>query len=258
MAERIDVRGWLVAEVDPGPRLFGGADGGRLFLFHRPGSPVAWTLLQVSHRTTWDADSGRPSDGQAYVWADTYTSLAELGAGMERDWSSEAWRELVRVGAENPPHDPELRALWTPVRIDLDLEQSSVRRPDYGARGAGRGAPGWEADALALAVNRLAELGFVVLERTPTASDLFPSHLIKGWSNHVVGALKAAAHGHSIRLIVAVDGFGEIYTRSGDSTYRPGARRRYPPRPLTEREARVVEQVYERRRDALRRSEEER
>jgi hypothetical protein len=252
----MEVRGWLVAEVEARPRGFGGPDGGRLLLFR---TATNWSLLQVSYQTSWDADSDLPVDGWAYVWSETYASLAELKAGMGRGiWSSEAWWELVKAGAKNPPHDELLRRLWAPVRIDLDLERSSIYRPEYAAPGAGRQEMAWQADALVVAVDRLEELGFVVLEQTTNAIDLFPRQLITDWSNPVVGAVKAAAHGYSVRLMVAVDDAGEIYTRSGDSRFDPGAPRHYPPRPLTRREARQVEEVYRQRRaEARRQSEEE-
>src|SRR6266700_7990448 len=126
LAEHIDVRGWLVAEVEARPQGFGGPDGGHLFLFR---TATDWSLIEVSHHTKWDADSGLPVDGRAYVRSVTLNSLVELRAEMERGYSSSAWRELVRAGAEN---DAELRALWVPVRIDLALQESSVYRREYG------------------------------------------------------------------------------------------------------------------------------
>jgi hypothetical protein len=254
---RLEIKGWLVAQVEP-ERGFGETTyqhGGRLFLFR---TATDWTLLSVRTTTRWGSDD-RPEEGWATASAQAYADLEELKAGVERSGRDADWRELVRVGASTPNYDVDLMRLWAPVQIDLDLEKSSIHVRELGARGERRQQPGWEEEALALAVARLEELGFVVLEVLPDPLKLFPSRLVRGWSNRPVGALRAAAHGCSVRLLVAVDGFGEVYTRSGDSTFDPGARRRYPPRPLTEWERKRVEVAYQQRRsEQLRPLEEER
>jgi hypothetical protein len=247
--DRIDLQGWLVAEVEVRPSRFDRPDGGRLYLFRGPVPEATWSLLHVHHSIQWDGNTGMPLDGAAHVWLETYPSLPELRAGMGHGYGPDEWRELVRAGADR---DPDLRRLWLPVQIDLDLERSSVHRRDYAVHGTARGRRGWRAEALLMALERLEELGFVILTETTDASELFPRRLVERWSNAVVGAALAAINGHAVGLIVAVDGAGEIYARTADSKLDPGADRRHPPRPLTAAEARHVEDVIRDRRAAVR------
>jgi hypothetical protein len=250
MAEKwIDIEGWLVAEVETHDWETSGGrrHGGRLFLFR---SPERWTLLSVRHATGWEADEGeigeRPVNGDGTVTVSSYAAWPELKAGMDREFRSADWRDLVEAGAEN---DPELRELWAPVQIDLDLEKSTVHRPELGAHGWMRLQEGWRASALRLATSRLEELGFVVLSATTEHRKVFRRGGLGAWAgNEVVGAIVAAEHGWRAEMVVAVDGFGEVYTRTPDTSFDPGTQRRYPPRRLNEPEARRVEEVQRQRR----------
>jgi hypothetical protein len=107
-------------------------------------------------------------------------------------------------------------------------------------------------------VLRLEEIGFVVFASTTAATEIFPRRLIEHWGNPVVGAVRAAREGLMVRLVAAVDGFGEVYVRSGDHSFDPGAPRLYAPRPLTEREWKRVEEAAQLRRAEARRRQEER
>jgi hypothetical protein len=249
--QRIDLRGWLVTEIEA-DLMFSEARC-RLSLFR---TATTWSLLQMVHRTNWD-ENGQPVGGSLRAWVDTFDSLEALRAEIERSYRGTSWRELVRVGASSPNHDPDLMRLWSPVKVDLELEQSSVHVREFGARGQRRQQAGWQVEALAHAVLRLEEIGFVVFDSTTTATEIFPRRLIEQWSNPVVGAVRAAREGLMVRLVVAVDGFGEIYTRSGDHSFDPGAPRRYAPRKLTEREWKRVEEANQLRRAEARRRQEE-
>ena len=153
--------------------------------------------------------------------------------------------------------DPDLVALWAPVQIDEDLRESSVHRRELGVRGDLRQRPDWQELALELGLLRLEELDFVVLRQETDATRLFPVGLVREHSNVVVGAAVVAKHGLKARVLVAIDGAGEVFSRTGDSVFEPGHKRRYPPRPLTEREARAVEEALERQyAESLRRMEE--
>ena len=253
MPDRINVDGWLVAQIETDEGWPQGSSyyGGRLFLF-RTGRD--WTLLTVEYVTRWGEQA--PESGSARAWASTHPDLAAVKAEVQHYGRSADWRELVKAGAEN---DDELRALWTPVQIDLDLDKSSIHRRELGVHGELRRQPDWRAAALALAVARLEALGYVVLQATVEYRDVFQRGLPREWSNPVVAAVVASRYSYRADLVVAVDGFGEVYVRTVDGgAFDPGAPRRFAPRPLTEREARQVEDIYRRRRDeALRRMEEE-
>jgi hypothetical protein len=133
-----------------------------------------------------------------------------------------------------------------------------VHRRELGVGGDRRRQPGWQEVALRLGIARLEELGFVVLRRTPDATTLFPARLVREHSNVVVGAVEVAKHALKVRVLVGIDGAGEVFARTGDSVFEPGERRRYPPRPLTERESRAVEEALEERyRESRRRMEEQ-
>ena len=241
----IDIEGWQVAEVEA-YRGFGAHEyerGGPLMLFR---TAANLTLLSVRTRTRFDMNGQRVA-GEAWVRATTYASLDELKAELVRD-EVEDWRALVKSGASEPYYDPDLTALWAPVQIDRDLDGSSVYRRDLGVRAAGRQERGWREEALALAVERLEEIGFVVLRSEVDHRKVFPRGLGGEWSNPVVGAVLATRLGYRVQLVVAIDGAGEIYTRSADTNYTPGEKRRYPPRPLTERELDLAEELRRRRR----------
>jgi len=242
---RIDVRGWQVAEAEP-YRGFGGYDyqrGGRLFLFR---TATDWTLLSLRTRARYEQND-HPVQGEAWVRASTYASLDDLKSDLIQD-GTEDWRALVKSGAGEPYYDPDLMRLWAPVEIDQDLDKSSVYRRDLGARSARRQEAGWREDALGLAVARLEEIGFVVFRSEVELRKVFPRGLSGEWSNPVVGAVVAARLGYRVQLVVAIDGAGEIYTRSRDTSFTPGERRRYPPRPLTERELDLAEEIRRQRR----------
>ncbi|HSR23413.1 MAG TPA: hypothetical protein VLW53_07670, partial [Candidatus Eisenbacteria bacterium] len=89
----------------------------------------------------------------------------------------------------------------------------------------------------------LEEIGFVVLSSTDEPLTLFPRRLLRHWSNTLVGAATVAGHRHRADVVVAVDGAGEVFTRTADSTFDPGAHREHPPRPLSDREAQRVEEI---------------
>jgi len=158
--------------------------------------------------------------------------------------------------------DPDLTALWTPVRIDHELhDKASVLRRELGVHGQRRREPDWPVEALGIAVDRLEELGFVVLQVAQDYRQVFGRGLGRGWEsggNPIAGALVVAKYGYRAQLVVAVDGAGEVYVRTADGGFDPGERRRYPPRSLTKPEWRKVEEVYQRRRsEQFRRLEEE-
>ena len=245
-ADPILITGWLVADVAAHHGFSYGSHeaGGRLSLFRTASD---WTLLSVRRGTTYDAND-RPVVGHASVSAATFASLDEVRAALARD-EEEDWRRLVEVGAGNPFYDPDLMALWAPVQIDRDLERGSLFRRDLAASGSRRQDPGWREQALGLAVARLEELGFVVLGAEVDHRKVFPRGLGGEWSNPIVGAVVAARLGYQLRLVVAMDGLGEIYTRTPDTSFTPGTRRRYPPRTLTERESQRVEELRRRRRE---------
>src|SRR5215472_1671600 len=128
MAEgRINVNGWLVAEAEPDPG-FGFSryeSGGRLFLFRTASD---WTLLTLHTTAKW-GDNDRREEGSASVHAETYAVLDELKVAITRWGRNEDWRRLVKAGAERMDPDPDLTALWTPVRIDHELhDKASVHR----------------------------------------------------------------------------------------------------------------------------------
>lgn len=240
---RIDINGWRVAEAEP-YRGFGGYDyqrGGRLFLFR---TATDWTLLSVRTRARCDQND-HPVEGEAWVRASTFTSLEELKADLDE---TEDWRALVKSGAGEPYYDPNLMRLWAPVEIDQDLDKSSVYHRDLGARSSRRQEAGWREEALGLAVARLEEIGFVVFRSEVELRKVFPGGLSGEWSNPVVGAVVAARLGYRIQLVVAIDGAGEVYTRSPDTSFTPGERRRYPPRHLTERELDLADEIRRQRR----------
>src|SRR5215472_12792398 len=194
MAEgRINVNGWLVAEAEPDPG-FGFSryeSGGRLFLFR---SASAWTLLTLHTTAKW-GDNDQREEGSASVHAEAYADLNEVQAGITRYGREEDWRRLVKAGAERPDPDPHLTALWTPVRIDSELDKSSVHRRELGVHGQRRQQADWQAEALGLAVVRLEELGYVVLQVADDYRSVFRRGLGGGWErggNPIVGALVAA------------------------------------------------------------------
>jgi hypothetical protein len=247
MADHMSVEGWLVCQVETEPGLGSGRYQyeGRLFLFR---TERDWTLLSVTSTTEWVDDGSRPVSGRAAVDSETYGSLDELRAGVQRAGCGRDWAALVRAGARSEWHrDPDLEALWAPIQIDIDLRESSVHRRGLGVGGGRRRLPGWEDEALRLGIGRLEELGFAVLRRTTDATTLFPARLVHEHGNVVVGAVEVARYGLKVRVLVAIDGAGEVFSRTGDSIFEPGGPRRYPPRPLTEQEARAVEAVLEQR-----------
>jgi hypothetical protein len=244
VTETLRIKGWLAAEAEPDEWNALGREsvGGRLFLFR---TRDAWTLVRVRHSTAY-GDSGEPEDGHGYVATATYPDLNALREDLWRDGRQRDWRALAQAGFRT---DADLTRLWTPVQIDLDLDKASVHRRDLGVRGDLRGVAGWEAEALDLAVTRLEELGFIVLEPTTDHRRFFPRDLLEGWSgNVVVGAVVVARYGYRADLVVAVDGAGEVYTRTPDVGSDPGEPRHRPPRPLTDEEGRRVEEAYDRRR----------
>jgi hypothetical protein len=248
MAEgRIDIEGWQVAEVVAagGLGVYDHLAGGRLTLFRsRAGG---WTLLTHQSRVKHD-ETGQPVEGEAWLRAKSYAGLDELKAELVKWGQEEDWRELVKSGAGEPYYDLDLMRLWAPVQIDLDLNQSSVYRRELALRGGGRAREGWRGEALGLAVDRLEQIGFVVLKSEVDHRKVFPRGLGE-WSNPVVGAVVAARLGHRVQLVVAIDGAGEIYTRSADANFTPGEPRRHPPKPLTDRELDQVEELRRRRRE---------
>lgn len=246
--QRLSVTGWLVAEVELVSEIWSGSRsrGGRLFLFRTSGD---WTLLSVEHSTRWD-ENDRPQEGGAFITATSYPDLDAVKAALECGSRYEDWRKLVRAGAEN---SPELLALWTPVQIDIDLEKSSVHRRELGVHGGGRAIEGWQEGALDLAVERLQDIGFAVLDASADPARIFRRRLIWDW-NPIVGAAAIAKYGYRADVVVAIDGAGEIYVRTPDGSFDPGTPRRYPSRPLTQQEGRLAEELYRRRRsDQLRR-----
>jgi hypothetical protein len=240
--QRIEIDGWAVAEVLPYRRHddYGTQLGGRLMLFRTAG---AWTLLSIHTRTRTD-DLERPFDGGGWARSVTYASLDELKAPMTRH-DVEDWRALVMAGARNG--DPDLIRLWVPVQIDSDLTDSSVHRDELRVGGAARREAGWREAALELAVDRLEQIGFVVLEADIDYRAVFPRGLGREWSNPMVGAVAAARIGHRVQLVVAVDDFGEVYTRTPDTNLTPGEARRSPPRPMSDAELDQVEEIRRRR-----------
>lgn len=241
-ADRIDIDGWPVAHIEAHEA---GGYTGHLFLYR---TSSTWTLLTITEVTGWDPETGRPRSGRAEAIAATYAGLAELRSAMMPGPRAAEWRELVKVGSAS---DHELRALWTPVRIDHNLERSSVHRRELRVGGERRRSEGWQAEALGLAVERLEELGFVLLAATREPRTIFRRGLGRAWErsgNVVVGAVSAARYGWRADLVVAVDGFGEVYVRTADTSFDPGAPRRYPPRPLNRRESARVDEVHRQRR----------
>lgn len=243
MTDALRIDGWLVAEAEA--RRSGSSrywHEGRLFLFR---SATAWTLLSVRHTTTY-GETGSPESGatSAYLWSGP--DLASVRIYLERDYGGqEEWHDLVEAGSKE---DRELRDLWIPVEIDHDLSKSSVHERRLGYGGSLRRSEGWEETALGMAAMRLEELGFAILDTQRDMARIFGRRLDWG-GNAVAGALTLARYGYRADVGVAVDGFGEVYTRTPDSTLDPGADRRFPPRPLTEAEQRQAEAVFRRRRE---------
>jgi hypothetical protein len=241
--QRIDIKGWLVAEV-PACRGFGDygdRPGGRLSLFR---TATDWTLLSLRTRARYD-ERDDPVEGEAWARSRPYASLDELRADLVTG-EVEDWRALVKAGAGN--YDPDLARLWAPVQIDSELDESSVHRRELAVGAAGRRDPAWRELALGLAIDRLEEIGFVVLASDLDHGKVFPRGLGGEWANPIVGALVAAWRAYRVRLVVAIDGGGEVYTRSADTNYTPGEKRRYPPKPMTEREVEHVAELRRRRR----------
>jgi hypothetical protein len=241
--QRIEIEGWPVAEVPPHRRYddYGLQLGGRLMLFR---TACSWTLLSIHTRARTD-DLGHPLEGQAWARAVRHASLDELQAAMTRH-DADDWRALVMAGARNG--DPDLMRLWAPIQIDGDLTNSSVHRDELRVGGAARRQAGWREAALELAVDRLEQIGFVVLEADVDYRRVFPRGLGREWSNPMVGAVAAARLGHRVQLVVAIDDFGEVYTRTPASNPTPGEPRRFPPRPFSEAELDQVEEIRRRRR----------
>jgi hypothetical protein len=213
--------------------------GGRLFLFR---TADEWTLLSVRHHTSWD-EAGNPRGGNGFAYVRTFPDLAQLRVHLQRDYyGADEWRALVEAGQAT---DPALRELWIPVQIDRDLERTSAHRRDLAEDGASR-REGWEAGAFALGVHRLERLGFVVLTASRDVEDVF-GHVPDWPGGLVVGAAAVDKYGYRADVLVAIDGFGEIYARTPDTSFDPGAPRRYPPRRLTESEARVADDTNRRR-----------
>jgi hypothetical protein len=245
MAEgRIDLQGWLVADVEPQRRhgAYGAEGGGRLFLFR---TVADWTLLSVRTRVKYD-ERDRPTEGEGWVRSATHANLQELKAELSRWGEEEDWRELVRAGAAG--NDPDLSRLWAPVHIDEILREASVYVRDLALHAGGRHEADWRARALGLAVDRLEHLGFVVLRSDVDHRRVFRRGLGGEWSNPVVGAVVAARLGYRVQLVVAIDGAGEVYVRTPDTNFTPGEPRRYAPQQLTEREWELVAEADRRRR----------
>jgi hypothetical protein len=227
--------GLLVAEVET-------SDGRRRLLLFRHVDPKSqsgkWTLIEVLRVVVpgW----ARASFGQ--VRRATTLDLQAFRKHLEDRGQAADWRALVRAGAGN---DADLRALWTPVQIDLDLQGSTIYRRDLRI-GKDRQRPAdWRAAALAAAVERLWDLRFVVVESTTDVLEVFPGGL-PHWAeacDSLAGAVVAAKYDYRAALVVAVDGAGEVYVRTADPNLDPGAPRRFEPRPLTKREQREVEQI---------------
>ena len=241
MAEYLTVNGWLVAETETHPAAPSGRSyGGRLFLFR---SPDGWALLHVQHGSQWSQD-GRPLEGRASALIKTFPDLGALRSHLHYHSYSREWRQLVEAGWVA---DAELRALWTPVQIDMDLDRSSIYHRELAEQGPGRDLKGWRGIALEEALARLQDMGFVVLKSSSDVLDIFGSPLEWPW-NRRLGAAAVTKYGYRADVVVAIDPCGEIYTRTPDGTFEPGESRRYPPRPLTAGEAEQARQIYERRR----------
>ena len=229
--------GLLVAEVEVDDGHRGQDYAGRLLLL-RLVDPTShrrrWTLLEVRTVAT-------PGFGFGSVRRAATPDLQTLRTHLEECGQANDWRALVRAGAGN---DADLRALWTPVQIDLDLEGSSVYRRDLRIGEDGQRPSGWRWTALAEAVERLWDLGYTVVEATRDVLEVFGG--LPHWTRagiSLAGAVITAKYDYRAALVVAVDGTGEVYIRTADPNLDPGAPRRFAPRPLTKREQREVERI---------------
>lgn len=240
----LHVQGRLIAHIERDEPYYtrGLQHRGWVFLLR---TAQEWTLLSVRHTTRWSESEGpevQPIQGWGSAGTQSFSALGSLKAFLEKELRSQDLRRLVQAGAEN---DDELRALWTPVQIEIDLDRSSVHRREFAIGGSQRGRAGWEDQALELAVERLTESGFSVLQATTEARAIFSRGLGKAWKrtgNVMVGAVVSARYGYRADLVVAVDSAGEVYVRTADPTLELGARRRYQPRPLTDVEWRQLKE----------------
>jgi hypothetical protein len=238
------LHGRLIAQVEKDDPHYGRGQQHRgwLFLFR---AAQEWTVLSVRHTTRWSEPEGpelQPIEGWGSAGTQSFSDLGSLKAFLERELQSGDMRRLAQAGAQN---DDELRALWTPVQIELDLDRSSIHRREFAIGGSQRGRVGWEDEALELAVERLTEIGFNVLQASTEARAIFSRGLGKAWErtgNVIVGAVVSARYGYRVDLVVAVDSAGEVYVRTADPTLVLGARRRNPPRPLTDAERRQLKE----------------
>jgi hypothetical protein len=226
----LNIDGLLVAETEVDDGAQGRNYRGRLLLF-RNHDPKArrrrWTLLELRHVNM----GTEPPLGFGVVSDVTAGDLLGI-----RDWVVDLngvhnWRALVRAGAGN---DPELRALWIPVQINLDLQASSLYHRGLRVREDGRRPKNWRRAALGEAVARLLPgLGFVVTDSDTDVRAIFPDGL-PHWERDCYST--AVKYGYRVNLVSAIDGAGEIHVRAADPCFDPGADQRHAPCPLAEEE----------------------
>ena len=103
---RLDVDGWVVAQVELEHSSSGREVADQCWLFR---SPTGWTMVAMSHHVRY-GDSGQPADGYTTVTTQVFSCLEELADHVERTYIADPWAELVDAGRE---HDAELYQAWS-------------------------------------------------------------------------------------------------------------------------------------------------
>lgn len=209
MAHEFKIAGHQVARFDVG-RYGGHLEEVTVFR-----APEGWSVLTVSRFERYD-DGGSLESGEAWVSA---TTVADLDGLREVLDGRDAWSELLEAGHE---HDRDLYAAWVPLKIDRELDQSSIYNRDLAQATAylggrpvpapGRALPGWEAEATAAMATHLEDRGWRVRgDRLPA-----PGLGSAPGDNTVLGLVEGWRYGWAVAIVVRVDFCGEVYARRAD------------------------------------------
>lgn len=212
--DRLPVDGWEVAQVELDRSWSGRELPDTCWLFR---SPAAWTLVTLSRQVRY-GDGGEPVAGHATVAATVFAALEELADHVEHTYTGGGWVELLDDGWQ---HDAELHRAWVPERIRRDFDDASIHVKSLalytGLVGGGPAvAPARDLSeegphAVALMGERLAVLGFEVLEGEPTVTDDD-----NDFGDPVLGALRVRRYGWEAVGVVRVDAVGEVFVRLPD------------------------------------------
>lgn len=209
MTHEFKIAGRQVARFDVG-RYGGHLEGVTVFR-----APEGWSVLTVGRLERYD-DGGSLESGEAWVSAVEVADIEGLREVLDR---RDAWSELLEAGHE---HDPELYAAWVPLKVDRELDQSSIYNRDLAQATAylggrpvpapGRALAGWEVEATAAMAAHLEERGWRVRGDRAAAPGLGSAR----GDNTVLGVLEGWRYGWAVAIVVRVDFCGEVYARRAD------------------------------------------